>query len=186
MLNAIPHALDSQVGCSSLEEPQSNNMGRYGATRLFSEPTLRSPPLVLLWDLFSMEEISGCPGVYITSLSLGTLRVRGTTKMISRPWDIKEACIRIHGCAHPSEATTGQFPTDMTGSPPASVLQTFGTEVCTTGFLGLGQLVKGQEYWEPARYHGCILSFCEIAPFYQPSLVCWEATACTIRQKERS
>lgn len=122
----------------------------------------------------------------VTSLSLGTLRARGTTKMISRLCDSTEA-MRQYSWMHPSTGgSSWVVPTDTTGSPPASALQTFGTEVYSTGLLILGQPVKGQEYWEAECYHGCILSFCATAQLYWPSAVCWEAPACVIRQKDVS
>lgn len=69
----------------------------------------------------------------VISLSLGTLRVRDTTKMASRLCDSMGACVHIYGCTYPSEAV----PTHMPGSPAASALLTFGTEVYSTGLLGL-------------------------------------------------
>lgn len=43
----------------------------------------------------------------VTSLNLGTFRVRCTNKTIPRPCDTMKECVHIHRCIHSSGATTG-------------------------------------------------------------------------------
>lgn len=80
----------------------------------------------------------------VTSLNLGTFRVRSTTKMISRPCDTMEDYVHIHRCIHSSETSTGEFP-QTCQALHKPLCYGFGSEVYEMGLLDLGQLVKGQD-----------------------------------------